>query len=69
MAILFCYCYYAGILFSLSIEPVPTATVQFDPITYSATEGESVTFILVLSEPVSEAVTVDIVTIENTAFG
>ncbi len=43
--------------------------VQFDPITYSVTEGETITFILVLSEPLSETVTVDVATIENTAFG
>lgn len=49
--------------------PDPPVTVQFDPITYSITEGRNVEFMLVLSGTLTEDVTVVVATVDGTATG
>ena len=44
-----------------------SATVQFNPTEYTVEEGESTTLMLTLSAASSEAVTVELVSTDNTA--
>lgn len=43
--------------------------VQFDPATYSVTEGEEVVFMIILSGPADRDVTVEFMTMDDSARG
>lgn len=56
-------------LCAVQISPPVVLTVQFDPTTYSITEGEQASIVAVLSTEADRAVSVDFNTVDGTALG